>query len=408
MPNGATESAEKIVEKLTRGPDGKALELLQLVGVGVPADAQMYLCKRTFIALQIRTKSSEQSGGILHDYTLNPETISCGKGGVYELESVRSKHHLQVKVQPPLGLAGLLPPYSDTPTSAQLIALLDAELWPCLAVFYILLVFISDPNKSSVPLAPGYADSPKRIEWILQDQKMLDNLCMKVPVFSRTYVQPPKIQLTEPTKPKTRGLLLKAFLEVKLLLIKAVTQIRFNGPDLLDENQYSSFEDFMVHMYEDCCAGGVDAQYLGLEETRDSLRFLVCGGEPPKALPGSEDLPVTNQPVNGTLPHERDQSTPLLRILGDMSRHLESSAVSLTELASMLDAGTPAALLFSTEEKRPHGSRVGAGGSVPELWAQVKRQIDELSVRSQELIDSAAGQSFANGVSNPAKRPKTD
>merc|ERR1712190_274038 len=80
------------------------------------------------------------------------------------------------------------------------------------------------------------------------------------------------------TKPKTRGLLLKGILEVKMLIIRAVTQIRFHGEASLTDRQFKDFEALMMYVYEDCCAGGVEAQYKSEDESMKSLRQLVCGG----------------------------------------------------------------------------------------------------------------------------------
>merc|ERR1712060_203822 len=173
---------------------------------------------------------------------------------------------------------GLLPPYSDEVTPAQLGVLLERELWPFLGIYYILLAFVSDPSKQNVPLCTGYEDTPKRMEWLLEDMKKVDLLCVKCPVFSRSYGSPPTLGLLDHTKPKTRGLLLKGILEVKMLIIRAVTQIRFHGEALLSDRQFKDFEALMMYVYEDCCAGGVEEQYKSEDESMKSLRQLVCGG----------------------------------------------------------------------------------------------------------------------------------
>jgi len=74
-------------------------------------------------------------------------------------------------------------------------------------------------------------------------------------------------------------MLLKAFLEMKMLIIRAVQQIQASGERLLTEQQMGDFEAFMMHVYKDCCKGGVDRQYKPMVESMQALKLLVCGGE---------------------------------------------------------------------------------------------------------------------------------
>merc|ERR1719282_469661 len=355
----------------------------------------MYVCRRTLVALQIRIKCLDHPDNLVHEYSLEPEAVKAvDKGGIYELQCSRSKHHIQVKVQPALGLEELLPPYSDEVTPAQLSVLLDREMWPFLGIYYVLLAFVSDPSKQNVPVCNGYEDSPKHMEWLLEDTKMLDLLCIKCPVFTRSYGSSPTLGLLDHTKPKTRGLLLKGLLEVKMLIIRAVTQIRFHGETLLSDRQFKDFEALMMYVYEDCCAGGVEAQYMSQDESMESLRQLVCGGntrsvaaknemaaeskdtclshnghvKPTGILSTTASVkPATEQPTTA-MSAEHSKLHKLQCKLGDALRHMALSGESLDE----------ANLLNGNQLKAVRSCLAGLSG-------QVKKQLDEAEKRANEL-----------------------
>jgi len=382
---------------LTAATDGQALSLLKLRGKGVPTDVEVYLCNRTFVALQVRVKNLDNPENLVHEYALEPQSVNpSNKGGVYELQCLHSKHQLQVKVQPALGLAELLSPYKEDATSGELGALVEKELWPFMGVFYILSAFLSDVEKKSVPLTTGYDDSPKHIEWLLADSRMLDGLCIRCSVFSRSYGQPPSLNLVEPMRPKTRGMLLKAFLEVKMVIIRAITQIRLSGETLLSEQQFGAFEELMLYVYQDCCAGGVDEQFQGLEESMDSLRVLVCGamqsvpakdaprgggGEPGKVLESSEKQCVSSG--------DRSKLERLHCVLSDAVRHLEASNASLNETVVLA------------------GSWLDAERScLTELSGKVKRRTEDVQRQLREMV-STPGKVSGAVDANASKRSRT-
>lgn len=357
MPEADVKPCELLLERLTSWRGAK-LQLQKLRSVGVPADADVYLCQRTFVSLQVRVKNLDhRPDDLLHEYSLTPEgpgtAGAAGKGGVYELQCLQSKHHVQVKVQPPLGLADLLPEHREEPTKGDLTLLLEKEVWPLLGVFYVLARFTSEPDRKSVTLAPKYADAPKHIEWLLDDSKMLDKLLAKVPVFTRSYESPPTLSLLEPAKPRTRGLLSKALLEVKMLLIRAITQIRY-WSDSLSQEQLNDFETLMVYIYEDPCKGGVDAQSLSSEESALALRHLVCGGSaaslareasvangkadssPGAATCGGPVLDKGSDPPPNSL--ERAQLERFKVLLSEVVEHLATAEAGLDE-ADLLVGG---------------------------------------------------------------------
>jgi len=270
-----------------------------------------------------------------------------------------------------LGLEELLPPYSEEVTSAELGILLERELWPCLSVYYVLFAFVSDPSRKSIPLSTGYEDETKHIEWLLKDQKMMDKLCMKCSVFSRSYGQPPRLSLVDHERPKTRGMLLKALLEVKVLIIRAITQIRFAGESLLSQQQFGDFEAFMSYVYTDCCKGGVDAQYDNLEASMASLRLLLCGGVVQRKTGGSnQGTAAPGEPTEKlcATSMERSQLEQLQRVLGDALKHLESTGECLDE-----------ANLLASDQLKTDKSRV------VELSDRVKRHLEEAEARAREL-----------------------
>lgn len=418
MPEApAKPKCEKLLERLTTSADGVALPLLKLRGVGVPTDVEMYVCRRTLVALQVRVKTLDHPDKLVHEYPLEPEAVNpVSKGGIYELQCTQSKHHVQVKVQPPLGLEELLPPYSEEATPEQLSVLLDTEMWPFLALYYVLSAFVSDPTRQNVPLCDGYEDSPKHMEWLLEDQKMVDILCMKCPVFIRSYGSPPTIGLLDHAKPKTRGMLVKALLEVKMLVIRAVTQIRFRG-DSLSDKQFKDFEALMMYVYEDCCSGGVEAQYQSQDDSMSSLRRLVCGGtstaapqsEPaaggnsaatPQSGADTESKKDSHSPANG---HEKQADKPVLKPartlppvtasfdataglpadpvaaeqskLQQLQRKLGDALQNMTQGVENLD-----------EANQLNGDKLKAVRScLAGLMGQVKRQLDDAEKRTNEL-----------------------
>jgi hypothetical protein len=367
----------QLLEKVTTGKDGQPLELLRLHGAEVPSDVEVYICKRTFVALQLRVKGDRRDGSAF-DYSLRPEAIEAGKGGIYELQCQRSGHHVQLKVQPALGLAALLPPYRDNPTAADLAILLEKELWPCLGAFYVLLAFIADPARKSVPLDRGCVDATEHIEHLLEAPRILDNLCMQCPVFSRSYGERQSLaiaehSLAEKTRQKTRGILLKAFLEVKILIIRAITQIRCSGDGVLSDDQFGAFEKLMAFLYKDCCKGGVDSQYDNLDESYRHLEGLICGvaAEGNGCGKGLSDL-------------ERTQMEQLRTSLEEVVRHLGLADGCLSE-ANLL-----------------------AGG----CYTAEKSTIQELSAHLQKQLENVQGQLGASATSGDgddgAKRRKTE
>jgi len=381
------QKCETLLERLTTASDGRALELVQLTGFGVPTDADVYVCQRTLIALQVRVKQLDHPTGTLHEYPLEPESVKpADKGGVYELQCSASKHHVQVKVQPPLGLAALLPSChidSNDATTDSLGDLLAKDLWSFMGAFYILFAFVSDPQRKSVPLAASYSDATEHIDWILDDIRMLDQLNVTCPMFSKTYDQPPKFQLVEPDRPKTRGMLLKAFLEMKMLIIRSARQIQECGERLLTDRQLEDFDAFMIHVYKDCCKGGVDKQLKPRAESTESLRLTVCGSDGSShngstdgcAEPEDEEqwievevqsaqkAEVEEKEVETTGPAslERPQAERLKRKLDEVLKHLGSGSEILTEANGISDQQ------FALEKSK-----------LAEVAAQVRNHIESL------------------------------
>merc|ERR1740129_2052366 len=137
-------------------------------------------------------------------------------------------------------------------------------------------------------------------------------------------------------------------------------QIRFTGEALLPEGAFRAFEEFMMFVYEDCCAGGVDAQHDTAEQSSRSLRELICGPSGTKSGAAS--------PVAG----------------GGGPSKLEKLRCALSETVQHLNSGLESLGLASGLGSQPL-EKEKAG--LAELSTQVKRHLEE--VESQIQSDRA-------------------
>lgn len=183
-----------------------------------------------------------------------------------------------------------------------------------LGVCHLLLEFVEDQGRSKAPLVAGYDDCVKHMDWVLSDAKAIDRLVARCcGIFGRSYGQPATLDLADPVKPRTRGLLQKAFLEVKMLLLRAMWQIQTYGDSLLTPTQMSDYEAFMLHAYESCCKGGTEAQTWDPDRSAAALRQLICGGEATRT-------PVASDVVAGggaSKPNAGQKEAELQRALED-------------------------------------------------------------------------------------------
>eukprot|EP00929_Paragymnodinium_shiwhaense_P071595 TRINITY_DN36380_c0_g1_i1.p1 TRINITY_DN36380_c0_g1~~TRINITY_DN36380_c0_g1_i1.p1 ORF type:complete len:1069 (+),score=201.58 TRINITY_DN36380_c0_g1_i1:185-3391(+) len=263
---------EQLLDTLTSSSsgDGIAMQLVKLLGKDVPQDQELYFCQRTHTTLQVRVKTLIERDGLVHDY----EDLA-GKNGIYDLKCTRSDHHLLVKVQPPLGLKGLLPAYDFGIDPTEVKRLLHGKLQALLGLFNALLAFLRDATKETILLTGKQGGSGLYTERLAEHPEIIAMVIEKCPVLVRGESGTPSLRLTEHTRPKSRGMLLKAFFEVKVLVIQTACKL-FRLPRLAAEDQ-EALEIFQAYMDEDCCPGGPDAQCDLPEDSMKRLRMLICG-----------------------------------------------------------------------------------------------------------------------------------
>jgi len=257
---------ERLLERIVAGPDGQGLQLVKLCGEDVPRDVELYFCLRTFIAVQARIKV--RVNGLVHEYVHEPETVNISGGGVLDLQCQKSAHHVELKVQPTLGLKDLLS--SETPPSGPSDSQdnVSLERLPALlALYHILAAFSQDPTRSSFVLAGALAKK------MAADSVLLQAFNDRCPIFNQVAgAQPPVLHL----RPKSRGKLLKALFEVKMLLVGIARQLRKAEGSLRDDQQEQLNE-----------LQSLEGQHQDEEASRQALKLAVCGDVQSAAMAGS-------------------------------------------------------------------------------------------------------------------------
>eukprot|EP00927_Polykrikos_kofoidii_P032458 TRINITY_DN27645_c0_g1_i1.p1 TRINITY_DN27645_c0_g1~~TRINITY_DN27645_c0_g1_i1.p1 ORF type:complete len:1058 (-),score=163.68 TRINITY_DN27645_c0_g1_i1:45-3218(-) len=259
---------EQLLSRIT-STDGRALHLVRLRGVEVPDDVESFFCWRSFTAVQLRIKTFANEDGHVHDFG------DIADKSVLELHCVRCKHQLQVKMQPPLGLQGLVPGWSegDVICSAS-DALLERTFYAVLGAYNLLMAFYRDPSRSSVPCGENEELKTRHIAKLLQDNEMMQKLLQKCTMLSWGGPSDASVRFTDHESPKKRGMLVKAVLEVKMLLVQMVLSI---GKQNLSKKHRESHDAFLGVLQEDCCAGGLESQYEEQKEAMQRLSTVVCG-----------------------------------------------------------------------------------------------------------------------------------
>merc|ERR1712232_1132551 len=93
-----------------------------------------------------------------------------------------------------------------------------------------------------------------------------------------------EVELKEPESKKSRGIILKAFFEVKMLLVQAAAALQ--KAQLPDEKKGRA-DIFIADLHEDCCKGGFDAQFDSEEASANHISSLLCGALDLQALDGA-------------------------------------------------------------------------------------------------------------------------
>lgn len=289
----ATATVEAFLDQLcrVRADDDEYLMLVEQTGSAVPSEPRIWLCKNTLAVVQVRIINLVC--GEAHDYDKGPADVNF-QGGIYPLKCKKCTHELQVKRIPPLGLLQLIPPPSTYPTPAEVDVLL-LKLKAVSGLYYVLHRFQQDPTCQSVSLhgsckgaAPRYA-SDLRVDAELLAQFVASCSEFKLAAENEGSTDAPSaIQLVGGcSRPRTRGILLKALLEVKMLIVIAVEHLEANEC-ILNPRQCQNFTNLVIELHEDCLSGGVGAQYKQVTPSWDSLRALVCGPSLPLSLAPKE------------------------------------------------------------------------------------------------------------------------
>merc|ERR1712228_620024 len=148
------------------------------------------------------------------------------------------------------------------------------------------------------------------------------------------------------------------------------------GEGLLSDDHFSAFEKIMGYVYEDCCKGGVDAQYDGLDQSYHRLEGLVCG------VAESENGTAATQPLTGL---ERAQMEQLGKALEDVLRHLGLANEGLSE-ANLLGGGDS----FSSERS-----------TIQEMSKHLQQHLENIQKQT-------GGQATTDDDETAAKRRKTE
>lgn len=140
----------------------------------------------------------------------------------------------------------------------------------------------------------------------------------------------------------------------------------------------------MAFLYMDCCKGGVDSQYDGLDVSYNHLEGLICGVVTKGNDCGKEGKENGIAALQGLTDLERTQMEQLRRTLEDVVRHLGLADGCLSE-ANLLAGGS------YTAEK----------STIQELSAHLQKHL--------EAVQAQLGAPVASGDGDDAaKRRKTE
>lgn len=331
-------SSRELLNSIRAAPDGTPYSLLQLRGWDVPQDLELFFCRRTYTTIQIRVKVRGPAG-VEYEYSTCPKDT---QKGVFSLQCQRSAHHLQVKVQPTLGLGKLLPSLVDGATVAEQ-DLHSKKLVALVGLYHLLAAFHRDPTLDSVPLASTQRGATKHVHLLVEEGSMLQ-ACLAAcdGILAPSAAQrPDALRLMYPERPRTRGILLKALLELKMLIIDRAFHER-KALDSLSGSHAAPFRAVMAELEKDCLPGGVQAQYLDAEASAATLQRLVLGST--SAPPAGEASAANGHPQPGapTSSNGKTSSGPSASAAPSTGeRHTNGSASNKSapprDLASVVD-----------------------------------------------------------------------
>lgn len=323
-----------------------------MLGDSVPDDARIWFCKNTFNVVQVRTKTFVP--GVVHEYDASPESVNLKEGGVYNLKCKRCAHDLQIKKIPKLGMLELVPPPPwGTPEEV------DAMFRKLLAVtglFFMVREFVRDPTREEAPLEPKAAGSTECVARMAAEGAALQMFLARCSVFTQSAESKiPKVRLLDGAKPRTRGILLKALLELKMLIVIVVEHLQKDESPFTDR-QLADWTNFQIKIHEDCLLGGVEAQYRPLGPSWDELKALVVG---PGALPKPKAPPL--RAIGLRNPGDNlCASNALLQLLFSVKPFV-SAVLAAPELPAKDDAVAAAASASGAAALRDDGVRLVAG-----------------------------------------------
>jgi hypothetical protein len=262
---------EQVLSRLTFTVEGQELDLVRLLGAEVPSGVELFFCLQTFVQVKIEIKCLNNDETHVHEYN-----DAAGKNGIYELKCKQSSHHLVAKVQPALGLRALVPALLPSRQAAltenDLEDLLERKLYALLGMYEMLVAFLRDSSRERVSLDAGFAPHASQLA---ADPDMLRVYVERSQVARRCDESSvPTVVLSDAAKPKTRGMLLKAFFEVKVLLVEAVI---FLEDRKLPERLRGKLADLVSHLKVECCTAGIHQQYEPKHVALSHLSMLVCG-----------------------------------------------------------------------------------------------------------------------------------
>jgi len=273
--------AERFLGKICLAEDGIGyLTPVELQGEAVPDDPRIWFCKNSFNVVQVRVKNFIP--GQVHEYDVSLDSVNLKDGGVHNLRCKRCTHDLQVKRIPKLGLLGLIqpPPWG----TAHEVDVMLRKLQAAAGLFYLVREFVRDPTREEAPLVASAPGATRDVAKLSADSEVLNMFLDRCNIFARAVdSQSPKLRLHECAKPRTRGILLKAVLEIKMLILVVVEHLQ-GEEGVFNSRQLQEWTNFQIEIHEDCLKGGVEAQYKTNEPSWESLKALVCGpGEHPEA-----------------------------------------------------------------------------------------------------------------------------
>lgn len=267
---------ERLLDRLTSLADGSRLDLVRLRGPEVPDDSEMFFCWRTFTSLKVQVRTAGKDD-IEFEYPVEMESVDLLKCGAYDFTCKNADHSFQVKKQPTLGLQAMLPgcerwnPFNlDESQATQMRALIGA--------YQLLKVFVDDETRESMSVVGSQPGAPSNIGKLMQNTTMFQTLCGKLPIKADDASKPSVLQLQDHTKPITRGKLIKAFFEVKMLLVRTVLLFR---KDESSGRHKPILEEVTKALAYEGGQGGIQEHFLPKEETAKRLITLVCGAFDP-------------------------------------------------------------------------------------------------------------------------------